>query len=539
MIKNLELTSDAVTECSAQVCVIGAGTAGLFLARQLHQKGLQVVVLEAGDSVARKPLELDQDCEQHGIRYRGAELGRSFGLGGTSVLWGGQMLPLSREDMAGRPSSGIEAWPVCYEDLSPYFSEVGKVLGIELPSESYGGSDAGWPQSRYPELGALDLDFDLRLSAWLPFKKRNFARAFEKDIFDNDGLTVWLRASVTELQRDSASGHPIIDRVIAQSANGRSLHVRASAVVVCAGALESTRLLLAFDEETGNSISKGGAPLGRYFSDHLSVTCGRLHCLDWKKYNQAVAPIFARGLMRTPRLELSAQAQQRLGVSSAFAHFTFLTRGDTGFDVVRSFLRRRQGEVNTTKLTPARAARAVVDLSAMAWWRGIYRQLWIPRGADLLLQVDIEQTPNPASQLILSDRRDKLGRKRLIIDWRITPADISVIRTVAELAITTWRASSLCSVADVEPMLPDRFDSFDSLYDVYHPTGTLRMGSAASNSVVNKDLKLWAADNCFVTTTAVFPSAGSANPGLTHLALTARLAERVAMCLRPAAWSKS
>jgi choline dehydrogenase-like flavoprotein len=53
------------------------------------------------------------------------------------------------------------------------------------------------------------------------------------------------------------------------------------------------------------------------------------------------------------------------------------------------------------------------------------------------------------------------------------------------------------------------------------------MGTSTENSVVDKNLCLWNTDNCFVTTTAVFPSAGSANPGLTHLALTARLAEHI------------
>jgi choline dehydrogenase-like flavoprotein len=248
----------------------------------------------------------------------------------------------------------------------------------------------------------------------------------------------------------------------------------------------------------------------------------------------AVGPIFENGVMRTPRIELTAFWQTELGLTSAFAHFTFVTQGDTGFDVVRSVLRRRQGEQKNMNLTPSLLWRVVTDVTAMAFWRGVYRRLWIPRKAELLLQVDIEQTPNVASRLTLAEERDALNRKRLVIDWQITPQDVRVIRKVAEITIDVWQGSPLREVADLQLTLPDEFDSFATLYDVYHPTGSLRMGTSVANSVVNKDLCLWKTDNCYVTTTAVFPSAGSANPGLTHLALTTRLAEQIGQRLHKA-----
>lgn len=135
--------------------------------------------------------------------------------------------------------------------------------------------------------------------------------------------------------------------------------------------------------------------------------------------------------------------------------------------------------------------------------------------------------PNWGSRLSLADDRDNLGRKRLVIEWQIKPDDIRVIRTVAERVLAAWNASSLVNAATLRLTLPEAFDDFASLYDVYHPTGTLRMGSTAMNSVVDRHLRVWALENAYISSTAVFPAAGSANPGLTHLALTARLAEHL------------
>lgn len=526
-IRNLNSADQSEVECEAQVCIVGGGTAGIYLAQQLRRLGLYVVMLEAGDFLARRPQEVDQRCQQRGIRYRGADLGRSFGLGGTSTLWGGQLIPLAESDMGPRPGVGFEAWPIEYSEVAAYFQVVRQQLGLHVGSGSPSSADSSMLTSEYPALRELDKNFDLRLSEWLPFNKRNFAKGFAEILSQDDGLSVWLSATVIGMTRWKLSGTSQIETITAQSPNGRKLLVRPSVVVICAGALESTRLLLEFDEATGGSITDDGAPLGRYFADHLSVTCGRFICHDWRRFNLAVGPHFENGVMRTPRMELTGFAQKEWGLTSAFAHFTFVTQGNTGFDVVRSVLRRRQGEQQSIGLTPSLLWRVITDVTAMAFWRGVYQRLWIPRKAELLLQVDIEQRPTAASRLTLAEQRDTFNRKRLAIDWQITPDDVRVIRKVAELAVDAWQCSPLSEVADLQLTLADRFDAFATLHDVYHPTGTLRMGTTAANSVVDKELRLWKTDNCYVTTTAVFPTAGSANPGLTHLALTARLAAHI------------
>ncbi|MEI7781113.1 MAG: GMC family oxidoreductase, partial [Planctomycetota bacterium] len=341
-------------------------------------------------------------------------------------------------------------------------------------------------------------------------------------------LVVWLNAMITAFDTVPDLGHRSIKAITAKSKAGYGLTVHANHFVLCAGALETTRLLLEHDDRTNGSITSAGAPLGRYFSDHLSATCGHFHRHSLSRFNAAVAPIFDRGLMRTPRLEVSAAAQKAEGLPSAFAHVTFRTNGDTGFDVVRNFLRRRQGEQHELGLSPQRLGRVVHDVTAMAYWRYARTRLWIPLEAEVVLQVDVEQVPNPDSRLRLSNERDSIGRKRLVVDWRITADDVAAINKVTSLTANGWKNSRLCKVADLQVVSERSFDAFETLYDVYHPTGTLRMGSAECNSVVDPNLRLWALDNCYVSTTAVFPSAGSANPGFTHLALTARLAAHIA-----------
>ncbi|HYY72095.1 MAG TPA: GMC oxidoreductase [Candidatus Bathyarchaeia archaeon] len=522
MIHDLAEADVPRVERITEVCVVGAGVAGLFLAHVLHGHGLRVAVVEAGGMASLPPRDYGVECLQLGTTYRGAEAGRNFGLGGTSAIWGGQLIRPSRSDMEERSEVHSGGWPIRSAELDGHYERVRRQLRL---SESANGGDPEVCLEHYPELQQLSSDFTLRLSEWLPFGARNFAKLFRNEVEGKSGLEVWLNASVVALQSNGDSHR--IRRVVARSAGGRTLSVEAGFVVICAGALESTRLLLEYDEASGGTITRDGAPLGRYFADHLSVTSGRFWCLDWNRYNKATAPIFVRGAMRTPRLELTRAVQERYQLPSAFGHFTFVTHGDTGFDLVRACLQKRQAKDERLRKPYRMMGQVVNDLYALAYWRWHHRQLWIPRRADLLLQIDIEQIPNWGSRVFLGEKRDPLGRKVLAIDWRIREDDVRVVCKVGELLRDAWRSGPLQNVAELTPTPPENLEAIESLYDVYHPTGTLRMGLKPEDSVVDPNLRLWAANNVYVSSTAVLPTTGSANPTFAQLALTARLGDHL------------
>ena len=343
----------------------------------------------------------------------------------------------------------------------------------------------------------------------------------------DDDLVVWLNANVPSVTGKSTFR---IEAVKAMSPSGNQLNVYAKIVVICAGALETTRLLLAYNEASNDMITEEGAPLGEYFSDHLSVTAGKIIWRNTKRLAQTIMPIFDHGIMRTPRLELSPSVQGAERLPSAFAHFTFNTSSRSGLDIVRDLLlrKRQRGSLRDVSLSSVPIFRIAKDITSLIYQRFLQQRLWLPNDADLSFQVDIEQTPRVGNRLFLVERRDQFNRKKLAIEWNIGPQDIRAIDKMCELLNKAWKRSKLGVHAELLLRLQSEFDTHQSLYDVYHPTGSVRMGSSPSNSVVNSDLRLWVVENCFISSTAVFPSAGSGNPGLTHLALTTRLAEYIA-----------
>ncbi len=82
--------------------------------------------------------------------------------------------------------------------------------------------------------------------------------------------------------------------------------------------------------------------------------------------------------------------------------------------------------------------------------------------------------------------------------------------------IRELEASGAGRVEVAPPLAPDP--------DAHHHAGTTRMHPDPELGVVDADLRVHGMDNLFVTGASVFPTAGVANPTLTIVALTLRLA---------------
>ena len=116
------------------------------------------------------------------------------------------------------------------------------------------------------------------------------------------------------------------------------------------------------------------------------------------------------------------------------------------------------------------------------------------------------------------------GNKKIVIDWQLKDKELILLNKVIGDAIAFFHDSSVSKISTLKTNYSIHKLKIDNIYDVYHPTGTIRMGVSSEDSVIDSNLKLHGCSNLFVSSTAIFPTPGSANPGLTHLALTNKLA---------------
>src|SRR5579875_3497942 len=121
----LDSSADGGDPFRAEMCIVGGGIAGLTLAQKLVTLGHDVLLLESG---GRTP-DAFTPVKQAGYPHPGTSESRLHALGGTSLTWGGQLLPLPED----------AAWPLSAAELASFTGEAEHLLAVN--SLPYGAEE--------------------------------------------------------------------------------------------------------------------------------------------------------------------------------------------------------------------------------------------------------------------------------------------------------------------------------------------------------------------------------------------------------------
>ena len=523
------------------VCIVGAGAAGISLALALEGSGLKIVLLESGT--------WDADPETQNL-YAGdvadpalhppPDKYRLRQFGGSSVLWGGRCMPLDPIDFEARPWIAAEGWPIRYEDLEPYYPPANRLC--EAGAFAY-RADLAFPEGMKPLLpGFHSSDFaDDRLERFS--RPTNFARIYGQRLTDSADIHVVMHANVVDLTR--GQGGAAIESVSVATLKGRRFTLAAKHVVLATGGLEVPRLLLA------SGIGNEHDQVGRHYMCHIAGTIGDIEIrlppgAVWHGYQRDAEGVYCRR-----RFALTEAAQRRLEIGNFVArlhhpdvpdasHRTgalsalFLAQFLIGFEY-RS--RMMAGHRQTLGLWLRHIRNVVLDpVGTAGFFLHLLRDRKLaerkfpsvvvrPRSNRYSLDFHAEQQPNPQSRVTLSDQRDELGMKRIKVDWRYTPLDIETVREAVKILASDIEASG-CGKIHYDPA---RIEEAATRYGAYggHHIGTARMSADPRQGVVDADCRVHGMSNLYVAGAAVFPTSSQANPTLSAVALALRLADHL------------
>ncbi len=517
--KQHDLLSSSVPigDAVCDVCIIGAGAAGLYLATRLATKGQSVVILEAGGRVCSDGATLGVEPFFSGDVYSGATLGRAFGLGGSTSRWGGLLVPHSRHDVRSCESEEFDPWRLIVSKVEDRTNAVLSNLGFchqsdfeHLPKDKLG---------RLFEI-LMAQGLDTIAAQFLPFKSRNFVYLLKGRSAGNQKIQIFLNAVSNTWRVDTAiSGHSRVNTVGAISANGNTVMVKAQHVVVAAGAIESARILLEIKRSVAPVISKT-AEVGCNLSDHLSCRIADVKPTDYGRVASLFGPRFVRGCMRSFRfIENKAPSD----APRCFTHFIF-DIDNPAFHLAKEALSALQA-YRLPNVSVAQFVAGGAGLFSLAFSRYVRSVLFIPEGTPVHLQLDIEQVPMSNNAVSLTDEIDRYGRPVARINWRINDVDYANIQQTAARIVSKWPGLR-GGLPDLAPVFIG--GSGPKPHDAYHPVGTCRLG-VDKGAVVDTHLRVQGTDNLWVLSTGVLPSAGTANPTFTMLCLGDELADRLTL----------
>ena len=509
----------------ADICIVGAGIVGITVAYFLRQQGKRVVLVDRGGALATRQ-DVGGGLEQPDSAYSGGTMGRAFGLGGTSSLWGGQIVATSNEDRAARPWLGVDSWPIPDAEIRSAYEAA--AAWLKIPAEMV------IPESgEQSPLGNIGIHFLRRHAFSLGFSKRNFAEFQRPMLLHDPDLVVMLNARAIKLaKQEIANVDQEVTSILLRDPRGVVSEIHADQFVVAAGAIETTRLLMQVTNSMTN-VHPCLRTLGTGFRDHISMPVGTFRVKDRAAFLTHIAPRFdSRGILH-PRFELAHRTQREFGLPSAFLHVVAKSNGNTVFDALRRLLamwQARHFPLTSLGANVAQLFASPIELARTVVWRLLKNVLYYPAGHDFILQIDLEQVPSTMHRIELGAEEDDAGVRKVRIAWSVGGVDHLNARTIAALFEKAWNESPMAEGATLvldDIPVPEVSGGAAPAYDVFHPVGSAACGADSLKTGVTPDLCVRGFSNLFTVSTAVLPSSGSANPTFSAIALGIRLANHV------------
>ena len=536
------------------VVIVGAGAGGAAAAYGLCQRGVSVLLLDAGprfDPAVDYPLTgIDWDTHDFpekmgsqgsvtfgtGQKLIGAEpllVSGSRGLGPlvtTGTRWmekyhhvrgiGGSTLHFTGESHRIHPDAmkmnsrfGVAAdWPIDYAELEPYYLHAEELIGVAGP-ETQGARwrSRGFPLPPHPlsyaarTLGrgaaALGLDWQAnsRAALSLPWNGRpscNYCGACNKGCPRGD------------------KGSADVTFVAAALATGRCI-VRPDSPVVRIEAGTGDRVAAVLVGHADGSIERIPSP-------HLVLACGAV---------ETPRLLLASGGLANESGEVGRNFMDTLevGVGALHPDPQHGRRGLPDDAICWDFNAPDAipGLIGGCRFYNASGDYELKGLAAFAlravpgWGRAhaqSVRRLW---GHSLHVGAIGERLPNPNSRVDLdADKHDQFGIPLAHISSWLDESEIARLRFMAA------KSRELLAASGAE----DIFESYSSWdwFGATHVFGTCRMGADSATSVVNADGRSHRWRNLWITDASVFPSSGGGEaPSLTIHALALRTAERI------------
>jgi len=535
MIRNARGLEDGqVLQCD--VCIAGAGAAGITLARELSRSKLSVIVLESGGLDFDEEIQSLYQAQVNNPYYNDAETSRLRYFGGSTNHWSGNCGPLDAIDFEVRPWLPNSGWPFTREDLDPYYEKAHAYC--ELGPFNYALDY--WSKQR--GLKALPFDPNIATTGFAqPSPPTRFGEVYRNEIGNSENVQVYLHANLIDI--DLHPDGSLVEAVQAGQLGGKRFQVKAKAYVLALGGIENARLLLNCDKVQSTGIGNQHDLVGRYFMDHPVINAATFFLSDPEINLELYRPGIsgsnpaAPGPVAYGYLTLSDAAIRRHGLTNMRAPIIRTTRfqaaeGVESFHVLQKSL--MAGEMPDE--LGVHIGRMVRDIDMVI--EGISRKTFNTRlfaSANdmnfLYSDIMIEQRPEPSNRISLSLERDPLGLRKAVIDWNLGAGDKENLRRCLELLATEFGRAGLGRIRIEQEQRSRAFGELMSLGD--HHMGTTRAHIDSRQGVVDGNLKVHSVANLYVAGSSVFPTGGHVPPTLTIVALAIRMADHIRQKLEP------
>ena len=510
---------------NADICIVGAGAAGITLARELAPSGKQILLIEGGDlKFSEESQSLYHMPTEH--FYADPYRSRVRFFGGSTNHWDGSCRtfdPIDFETRSWVPDSG---WPFSFQELEPYYDRAFPYVdvGPRVPDERsmFGGLT---PYERKIASGGLAL----RLNYVSP--PTRFGKKYLEELRAVKNLTILTRANLLSI--NEAPDRRAVNSLTISAYTGRKATISARVYVIALGGLENARALLLSDAVTPGGVGNENDLVGRYFMDHPVVEAAVFYpsaefIRAWGKGSADSETNTYSFTFQATEEALRKEHLTNARMPLAWASKLYTSAGiESAHQIEKAVANRRElHEV----LTHLRNVIGDADLIIEQWRRKRGYSSWFNRADEYggyIMQMMMEQRPDRDNRVVLTSDRDALGLRKARVQWRLPEPEKDDLKRLIALFAKGMGAQGLGLVRSVlaEDDLNRRFEELMNFGN--HHMGTTRASANPKRGVVDADQRVHGRANLYIAGSSVFPTGGHVPPTTTIVATTIRLADHL------------
>lgn len=492
------------------LCIVGAGAAGISMALQWIGKPYKVILLEGGGFDYEAQMQEMYKGRTTGQPYFTLESSRLHYFGGSTGHWAGYCSTFDAIDFKKRDWVPHSGWPITLADLNEFYPTAHNIL--ELGHYSY--DPAYWLQQD-PSLKPLELNNSVVWNKiWQFSPPTRFGTKYRDAIVKAPNVHLYTYANVTGIEANENVSS--IQQLTVKNLAGKQHTVRAKKVVLACCAIQNARLLLASNKQSPRGLGNNNDLVGRYFMEHLEIPSAEL-LLPKARTLKFYELQFFHTKMRA-ELALTEQQQQQLQILNGTAALS-----------PKQDVQQQTAAPSTDTTTPA------PDENLKGWEQSekYFKEGKLPAPEFkphkvYELYTRMEQSPNPSSRITLDTTTDALGLPRAMLHWQLTPLERTSIRKLYEVIGQQMGAAGIGRVRMLDWLHNENNTTWPSLLGGgWHHMGTTRMHNDPQQGVTDSNCKVHGIDNLYIAGSSCFTTGGAANPTLTLIALTLRLSNHL------------
>ena len=464
--------------------LIGSGPASISCALSLEKKNKTCLILEAGEIEFTEESQKNYQGTVIGDPYHDLDIARLRFFGGSSNHWGGWCRPLDSYD--------FDSWLINYEEINKYRNEACKILEIENQFDN-----ENFINDSFKQVNFEFSDPPVR-----------FGEKYKNHIFKSKNINIAFNAYVLKL-----SGTNKVEKIHVLHKNNYIEIIPKITIVGCGG-IENSRLLLWSRYDSNNNFLKN-LPIGHDWMEHPHLPIG-----DFIGEEQKVKNFKNKYLMKNFAYTSDDGYNYGYFISPTKKLMTKMN--------INNFNLRMGDPIGIKKDSLIEENIRALMCVAPRYAKKLSNLLDKNILCSYKIMGVVEQKPNKDNKIILSaSKKDLNGIPLVELHWKKNNDIRDTVSKFCQALGKFFIDNDVGRIA-LHDYLVDYTKPYpkDSLFGLHHMGGTI-MGKNAYESVVDQNLKVHEVNNLYIIGSSVFPTAGYANPTLSIVQLSLRLADHL------------